>query len=60
MLDVTIYEINGKRHYYDHVIAIQDETVNSISIILKTDFDYTYKRMFNKADVGAMKVTVMK
>lgn len=59
MLDVTIYYKDGRRSFYDHVIAINDNTVNSIEIILKTDFDDILTRLIAKYDIDTIKVRVI-
>jgi hypothetical protein len=59
MLDVTIYEKDGKRHLYDHVSQITNISDNVV-IDFITDFGDQLTKTLNKDSVEYMTVRVMK
>lgn len=59
MLDVTIYEKDGKRHLYDHVSQITNISDNVV-IDFITDFGDQLTKTLNKENVEYMTVRIMK
>lgn len=59
MLDVTIYEKDGKRHLYDHVSQITNISDNVV-IDFITDFGDQLTKTLQKDSVEYMTVRVMK
>lgn len=59
MLNVTIYEKDGKRHLYDHVSQITNISDNVV-IDFITDFGDQLTKTLQKDSVEYMTVRVMK
>ena len=59
MLDISIYEKDGKRHLYDHVSQITN-IADNIVIDFITDFGDQTVKNFDKDNVAYITVRVMK
>jgi len=59
MLDITIYDKNGCRHFIDHVAQITNLNDNVVIDVI-TDFNDQLTKTFNSNDIEYIKVTVMK
>lgn len=61
MLDITIYDKSGCRHFIDHVIVIScTPDTDALAITTVTDFGDTMNRIFSVSDTEYIKATVMK
>jgi len=59
MLDVTIYDKKGHRHFIDHVSQITNIADNVVIDII-TDFGDQLTKTFEKDQVEYMKAVIMK
>jgi hypothetical protein len=59
MLDITIYDKKGCRHFIDHVAQITNLNDNVVIDVI-TDFNDQLTKTFSSNDIEYIKVTVMK
>lgn len=59
MLDITIYDKKGCRHFIDHVAQITN-IADNVVIDTITDFNDQLTKIFDKNEIEYIKVTVMK
>lgn len=59
MLDITIYDKKGFRHFIDHVAQITN-IADNVVIDTITDFNDQLTKTFDKNEIEYIKVTVMK
>lgn len=59
MLDITIYDKKGCRHFIDHVSQITN-IADNVVIDMITDFNDQLTKTFDKNEIEYIKVTVMK
>lgn len=59
MLDITIYDKKGCRHFIDHVAQIAN-IADIVVIDTITDFNDQLTKIFDKNEIEYIKVTVMK
>lgn len=59
MLDITIYDKKGRRHFIDHVSQITN-IADNVVIDMITDFGDHLTKIFDKDQVEYIKVVIMK
>ena len=58
MFEVVVFYKDGRRSYFDRVIAIEDSTANSVCIKWKTVFEDVLQRLILKDVIAEMKVRI--
>lgn len=59
MLDITIYDKNGRRHFIDHVSQITN-IADNVVIDMITDFGDHLNKIFDKDQIEYIKVVIIK